>query len=226
MGERRECAVVIMAKAPRPGEVKTRLCPPLSYEEAAELYRCFLLDKVEQLKALHDAAPAIAYSPDNSRTLFEALAPSSFALIPQRDGDLGARLATTIHQLLSAGYPKVMAIDSDTPTLPLAYLQRASALLGEREVDLVLGPSEDGGYYLIGVKNLHRELFEHMNWSTPQVFSETLRRAEAKGLKVACLPTWYDVDRPQELERLKASLRADSGGAARHTKQFFMERGI
>jgi uncharacterized protein len=146
-------------------------------------------------------------------------------LIPQSNGDLGARLATTIHQLLGAGYPKVMAIDSDTPTLTLALLQHAFALLGDREVDLVLGPSEDGGYYLIGVKNLHRELFEHMNWSTSQVFSETLRRAEAKGLKVACLPTWYDVDRPQELERLKASLLSESGPVACHTKQFFMERG-
>jgi uncharacterized protein len=221
----RNCAVVIMAKAPRPGEVKTRLCPPLSYEEAAELYRCFLLDKVEQLKALHAAAPAIAYSPECSRMLFESLAPSSFALIPQGNGDLGARLATTIHQLLIAGYPKVMAIDSDTPTLPLAYLRRASVLLGERKVDVVLGPSEDGGYYLIGVRNLHQELFENMNWSTPEVFSETVRRAEAKGLKVACLPTWYDVDRPEELERLKASLCSDSGQTARHTKQFFTERG-
>jgi rSAM/selenodomain-associated transferase 1 len=211
-----------MAKAPWPGEVKTRLCPLLSYEEAAQLYRCFLLDKIEQLRSLKAIAPAVAYTPDNAKPLFEALVPLGFTLIPQKGPDLGARLSSTLNQLLELGHPRVMAIDSDTPTLPLAYLEGAFSLLREPEIDVVLGPSEDGGYYLIGLRSLQPELFEKMPWSTAHVFSETMRRAQAKGLKVACLPTWHDVDTPEDLKRLKESLHSDSGQEAEHTRRFLM----
>src|SRR5918996_2096661 len=126
MSEKRaECAIAIMAKAPCPREVKTRLCPPLSYEEAAQLYHCFLLDKIEQLKSLKAIAPAVAYTPDDTAPIFEAMVPPSFTLIPQEGPDLGARLSNTLNQLLESGYRRVMAIDSDTPTLPAAYLERA-----------------------------------------------------------------------------------------------------
>ncbi|HEV8342116.1 MAG TPA: TIGR04282 family arsenosugar biosynthesis glycosyltransferase [Candidatus Binatia bacterium] len=223
MNKRPECAIAIMAKAPWPGEVKTRLCPLLSHEEAAQLYRCFLLDKIEQLNSLKAIAPAVAYTPDDARPLFENLVSSGFTLIPQKGPDLGARLSNTLNQLLELGYPQVMAIDSDTPTLPLAYLERAFSLLSEPEIDVVLGPSEDGGYYLIGLRRLHSDLFEKMRWSTAHVFSVTMRRAQAKGLKVACLPTWYDVDTPEDLKRLRESLHSYSGHEAEHTKQFLME---
>ena len=219
-----ECAIAIMAKAPLPGEVKTRLCPPLSYEEAAQLYRCFLLDKIEQLSSLKATAPAVAYTPDDSEPLFEAMVPSSFTLIPQKGADLGARLSNTLNQLLASGYRQVMAIDSDTPTLPATYLEKAVSLLSKPEIDVVLGPSEDGGYYLIGLRTLQPELFEKMRWSTAHVLSETMRRAQAKGLKVACLPTWYDVDTPEDLKRLRESLRSDLGQEAERTRQFLMER--
>ena len=224
MNKKAECAIAIMAKAPLPGEVKTRLCPPLSYEEAAQLYRCFLLDKIEQLNSLKATAPAVAYTPDDTESLFEAMVPSSFILIAQKGQDLGARLSSTLNQLLESGYRGVMAIDSDTPTLPAAYLEKAVSVLSEPEIDVVLGPSEDGGYYLIGLRRLQPELFEEMRWSTPLVFSETLRRAQAKGLKVVCLPAWYDVDTPEDLKRLRESLHSDLGQEARRTRQFLMER--
>lgn len=224
MAEVPDCAVAIMAKGPCPGQVKTRLCPPLSYEEAAHLYRCFLLDNVEQVKTLKEAARAIAYTPEDAKSFFEALASQAFSLIPQRGADLGARLISILDQLLALGYPKVVVIDSDTPTMPVEYLRRALILLREPDIDVVLGPCEDGGYYLIGLRKMHKELFEDMTWSSPQVFLETLQRAEAKGLKVACLPPWYDVDTPEDLQRLKTSLQVEEVASAQYTKRFFIER--
>jgi rSAM/selenodomain-associated transferase 1 len=216
-------AVAIMAKAPRAGAVKTRLCPPLSTADAAQLYRCFLLDKIEQVKALQGVRPAIAYAPPEGKAFFQTLAPG-FILLPQQGHDLGTRLANSFEQLFAMGYAGVLAIDSDTPTLPTAYLQQAISLLTAPEVDVLVGPSEDGGYYLIGLRELHREIFEEMPWSTPQVLPETTRRAEAKGLGLALLPPWFDVDVAGDLERLKGSLARTNGNAARHTRRFFQDR--
>jgi hypothetical protein len=219
----RASAVAIMAKAPRPGEVKTRLSPPLSAGDAAELYRCFLLDKIEQVRTLTTARPAIAYTPPDGRGFFEGVAPD-FLLVPQRGQDLGARLANSLEHLFTLGHTAVFAIDSDTPTLPTAFLERALDLIATPGIDLVLGPSEDGGYYLIGLRALCRELFEDMPWSTAQVVPETFRRAEGKGLKVAALPPWFDIDTPKDLAHLEASLAGAGVNTARHTRRFFMER--
>jgi uncharacterized protein len=216
-------AVAIMAKAPQPGQVKTRLCPPLSHGEAAQLYQCFLLDKIAQLNALPRAAPVISYSPADCRHLFEDLTPSHFMLFPQRGDDLGARILWTFDQLFRQGYTQVMVIDSDTPTLPTAHLEQALMLMARRENDVVLGPTEDGGYYLIGLRQSRRELFEQMPWSTPQVFPETRRRSELYGLTVACTEYWYDVDTPDDLARLRDSLDQIQDGLARHTRQFLRE---
>jgi len=221
----RRHAVTIMAKAPRAGEVKTRLSPPLSARDAAELYRCFLLDKIEQVRTLTAASPAIAYTPPDGRGFFEGVAPD-FLLVPQRGPDLGARLANSFEHLFTLGHAAVFAIDSDTPTLPTPFLEQALDLIATPGIDLVLGPSEDGGYYLIGLRALYRELFEDMPWSTAQVVPETFRRAEGKGLKVAALPLWFDIDTPKDLKQLAASLAGPGGNAARHTRRFFMERTI
>ncbi|MBI3016203.1 MAG: TIGR04282 family arsenosugar biosynthesis glycosyltransferase [Candidatus Tectomicrobia bacterium] len=218
-----DAAVAMMAKVPRPGEVKTRLCPTYSYEEAAELYRCFLLDKIEQVKGLEDAVPVIVYTPENTKDFFESLAGTGFTFIPQQGSDLGERLAGAFKRLFALGYRRVIVIDTDTPTLPLHYLQGALGLLCEPEVDVVLGPSEDGGYYLIGLCQLYRELFDGMVRSTAHVLSETIGRARAKGLKVACLSSWFDVDTPEDLQRLKASLRSDEAAGPQHTKRFLLE---
>jgi uncharacterized protein len=217
-------AVAIMAKQPQPGAVKTRLCPPLSAQAAAGLYQAFLLDKIAQVGALKAASPVIAYTPDTAHRFFAAVAPH-FLLIPQQGADLGARLANTFAHLFSAGYTGVLAIDSDTPTLPTAFLQQAIERLALPQHDIVLGPSEDGGYYLIGLRALHRELFEDMPWSTAAVIRETKRRAAAKGLTVTDLPTWFDIDTPEELARLRASLLQSTVGAPYHTRQFFLEGG-
>jgi rSAM/selenodomain-associated transferase 1 len=212
-----------MAKMPQAGAVKTRLCPPLIPAEAAELYRCFLLDKITQVRALRAVSPVIAYTPSAGQNYFEVLAPG-FVLISQQGADLGARLANCFAHLFEAGYAGVLAIDSDTPTLPTDFLRQAIDLIATPQTDVVLGPSDDGGYYLIGLRQLHRELFEKMAWSTAQVLPETIRRAETKGLKVVCLPTWFDVDTPAEFERLRAALMRQEGDIPHYTQRFFMER--
>jgi len=216
-------AVAIMAKAPLPGEVKTRLCPPLSLGAAAQLYQCFLLDKIAQVNDLQRATPVVSYSPSDSRSIFEALVPVHFLLIPQRGDDLGARILWTFEQLFGQGYTQVLVIDSDTPTLPVAYLDRALMLIAEGENDVVLGPTEDGGYYLIGLRQSYPALFERMPWSTPEVFTETRRRSAQFGLTVTCTEYWYDVDTPDDLTRLEASLAQMQNGWARHTRQFLRE---
>jgi uncharacterized protein len=216
-------AVAIMAKAPQPGQVKTRLCPPLTQRAAAEFYRCLLVDKIAQVNALPRTAPAVSYSPADAKSLFEDLTPPHFMLLPQRGDDLGARLLCTFEQLFGQGYTQAIIIDSDTPTLPTAYLEQALRLIAARENDVVLGPTEDGGYYLIGLRQAYRELFDRMPWSTSQVLPETRRRSEQYGLTVACTEGWYDVDTPEDLVRLRNSLHQIEDGLARHTRQFLQE---
>jgi uncharacterized protein len=215
-------ALCIMAKAPEPGQVKTRLCPPLSFDEAAALYRCFLMDKIAQVRDVPAAEPVLAYVPEGAAGLFEALAPG-FTLLPQQGGDLTSRLVSVLERLFEAGYDAAIVTDSDTPTLPTGLLERAVTLLASGEHDLVMGPSEDGGYYLIGLRRVHRELFEAMPWSTSVVLEETLRRARALGLSAACLAGWYDVDTGADLERLVAELEAGGDGGPRHTRRLLLD---
>lgn len=220
-GEMTRTAVAIMAKAPRAGDVKTRLCPPLSAQEAADLYRCFLLDKIEQVRGLTAVTPAIAYTPPEGRVLFEAWAPD-FVLLPQRGADLGERLANTFAALFSAGYTTALLVDSDTPTLPPAFL--AQAVDATTTADVVLGPTEDGGYYLIGLRKLYLELFAAMSWSTPQVLADTVQRARNLRLTVTTTSSWFDIDTPDDLARLRSSLATTPPHPARHTRCFLTER--
>ncbi len=214
-------AVVIMAKVPYPGQVKTRLCPPLSSWQAASLARAFVFDKIAQVRTLTGARAALAYSPASGDDFFGDVAPD-FTLIAQQGPDLSARLIHVVDYFLSLGDAGVLAIDSDTPTLPTAYLQQAIMLMADPAVDVVLGPSEDGGYYLIGMRTLQRTLFEDMPWSTAEVTPETLRRASVLGLNVAQVPPWFDVDTPADLARLKTALSVCDSAAPQHTRQVLL----
>jgi hypothetical protein len=216
-------ALCIMAKAPEPGRVKTRLCPPLSPADAAELYRCFLLDKIAQARGVAGAERVLAYAPAQAAVVFEALAPG-FTLLAQRGADLTARLVAVCAELFRSGCDAAILIDSDTPTLPTERLDRAVAVMSDGGHDLVFGPSEDGGYYLIGLRRPHPELFEGMRWSTPTVLEETLRRAHALGLSSTRLSAWYDVDTAADLVRLQAEIAVESDGGPRHTRRFLLER--
>jgi hypothetical protein len=142
-------------------------------------------------------------------------------LLPQQGDDLTARLLSMFATLFGLGYTGVIATDSDSPTLPLQFLQQAVDLLANPEVDVVLGPSADGGYYLIGLRQVYPVLFEDMPWSTSVVCAETLRRAESAGLRVVCLPSWFDIDTAADLERLRQQMAEMGEAAPRYTRQFF-----
>jgi rSAM/selenodomain-associated transferase 1 len=208
-------AVAVMARAPGFGPVKSRLHPVLGPEGATDLYRCFLLDRLDAVAALGGVAPVLAFTPPEAGESLAAVAPPGFRLLPQRGDDLGERLDNLLTDLLGAGHPGAMAIDSDSPTLPMAYVADAAARLGEGRADVVVGPCEDGGYYLVGLRAPQPSLFEHMPWSTDRVLALTVARARGRGLRTHVLPPWFDVDTPEDLGRLRAEMAAAGGGPAR-----------
>ncbi len=216
-------ALIVMAKEPKVGNTKTRLSPPLSKEEANGLYRCFLMDTFELMKQVEDAQPVVAHWPAGAEHVFRALAPDGFRFAPQEGTDLGERLEHALARCLKDGYQQVVAVDSDSPTLPLSYLREAFSALDDTEVDVALGPCDDGGYYLIGMKSPHPLLFQGMEMSTPTVAADTLKRGKQSGLRVLCLPTWYDVDTAQDLERLITELGSHGEEGARCTRRFLSE---
>ena len=207
-------AVVVFAKAPRAGAVKTRLCPPLSPAAAARLSRCFLLDALDRVQALSGVTPAVAYAPRSARPFFAAARPGMM-LVPQGGGDLGARMARVVERLLGRGFAAVLVLGTDSPTLPRAHLRAAVRLLGRADADGVIGPSEDGGYYLIGLRAPCPALFTGVAWGTSRVLAQTLARARRAGRRLRLLPRWYDVDTLADLRRLAAELRRPRGPAPR-----------
>src|SRR5262249_3940659 len=178
----KEVAVANMGKAPPPGTGETRPCPPLPAAEAAAPYRGFLLGKNAAGGGPLDTRPAAGHPPGDARPELHGVAPGC-AFVALGRPDLGARLHATLAGLLAAGHAGAIAVDSDTPTLPSGFLQQAVDCLSRPGPDVVLGPTEDGGYYLIGIRAPHRELFETMPWSTSDVLEITRRRADAAGLR-------------------------------------------
>ncbi|CAN5435035.1 TIGR04282 family arsenosugar biosynthesis glycosyltransferase [soil metagenome] len=192
-----------MTKAPRAGQVKTRLIPLLTPEEAAALNVCFLRDLSAAIADAGWPGQGVAcYTPVGAEEIYASILPSKFLLMAQRDGPFGQRLAGALEDLLAAGFGSVCLINSDSPTVPAANFAQAALWLAEAEDTLVLGPSDDGGYYLIGMKRLHRRIFEEIDWSTDRVLKQTLARAAEIGLAVQLLPLGYDVDESATLHRL------------------------
>jgi rSAM/selenodomain-associated transferase 1 len=203
------CALAVMAKAPRPGKVKTRLAPPLTRDESAAINICFLRDTTNNIAAVASAGRAagvISYTPAGDEALFDDLLPAGFALVPQRGDDFGERLLASAEDLFACGYGGVCLIDSDSPTVPAAAFEQAVAELQRPGDRVVLGPSQDGGYYLIGLKRAHEELFSNITWSTSTVFAETVAAARDAKIEVVELPLWYDVDDRATLEMLAEEL--------------------
>ena len=219
------CALAVMAKAPRPGKVKTRLSPPLTPEQAAVLNICFLRDTTENIQEVTEAgnsAGIVVYTPVGDEAAFDSVLPPAFRLLGQRGDGFGERLLHACEDLFACGFGAVCLIDSDSPTMPQEALSQAVSSLGRTGDRVVLGGSDDGGYYLIGMKRLHPRLFEQIDWSTERVFQQTLDRAREIGLDAELLPTWYDVDDGATLERLRRELRGEecAGYDARHTRTY------
>jgi rSAM/selenodomain-associated transferase 1 len=195
--------LLTVAKRPEPGRAKTRLHDGFTPEEAAMIYHSLLLDTFRLMAQVSGVRPVVAFTPDDADGFFRALVPPHFDLLAQRGRDLGERLPNALgHFLDGPGAQRAVIMNSDGPTLPVAYLEQAFDALGK--ADVVLGPGTDGGYYLIGMSRLHRGLFEKITWSTDLVVGETLARARSLGLSVHLLPTWYDVDVAADLRRILA----------------------
>jgi uncharacterized protein len=208
------CGIAFMAKASAPGRAKTRLVPPLTFEEAAVLNTAFLQDVADNvLIAAGDAechggiAGYAAYGPPGSEDFFRRTLPGAIGLIEAWRQNFGDCLLHTIEEIFARGHASAVVLNSDSPTLPTAYLVETAAALARPGDRAVLGPSSDGGYYLLGLKAAHRRLFEDIAWSTERVAEQTLERAREIGLDVYRLPVWYDVDDLESLRRLHAELR-------------------
>jgi len=205
-------ALVIMFKVPEPGAVKTRLVPPLSYDEACGLYECFLKDIFEKVTRLKGVSLYAAFTPEWAVEKAASIVPPGIEPFAQEGGDLGERMYNAFLSLFEKGHRKVSLIGSDCPDIPVEFLQESFALLDGARV--VLGPATDGGYYLIAMNELVVAPFVNMRWSNSSVFDETVKRLNEKSVGYALLGPWHDIDRAQDLPLLKDS------NAAPHSHEF------
>ncbi len=199
-------ALVTFAKAPIPGQVKTRLCPPLTPDEAATLHGSFVLDQLERTKAATARFKLpldryLACAPSSTQVFFKIMEErQGVKLIDQIGDDVGERMAHVFETLFARGYKSVVMVGTDVPTLPLGQYKHAYTLLESH--DLVLGPALDGGYYLIGLNRSWPDLFTGIPWSTEHVLTLTQEKARRLGLKVALTEPWRDVDTIGDLTAL------------------------
>jgi rSAM/selenodomain-associated transferase 1 len=229
-----KCALTVMAKAPRPGRVKTRLSPPLTSEQASALNICFLRDtagNIADVAAGGGASGLISYTPAGDEALFDGLLPPGFSLIAQRGDGFGERLLGAAEDILAYGFGSVCLIDSDSPTLPASALRHAVDALSLPGDRIVLGGSNDGGYYLIGLKAPHPAPFADIRWSTSTVYAETVAAIARAGIELVELPLWYDVDDAATLNLLHneliegtpPSFAKESGYPALHSRAYLLE---
>lgn len=215
-------SLLIMAKVPTPGASKTRLIPAVGPERAAELSNCFLQDAIElgrsAAEQIAGLAVSVAGSPPGQEDFFRALAPD-LGHVDQHGDDLSQRLDYVLADRIMAGHHQVVSMNSDSPNLPVSYLVDAFERLDDPSVDVVFGPADDGGYYLIGCSEHHPALVRDVTMSTPTVLADSLVVADRLGLRVALLDSWYDVDEPADFERLRSDV-AQGVPCGRHTLQF------
>lgn len=198
--------LALFAKAPIPGQVKTRLVPRLSPEQAAELYEAMLLDILDQHARSAEADLALWYAPAESSGWFRARAPAPYRLLPQAGPDLARRMAHLFRFHASEGYERIVLRGTDSPTLPPARVLEAFAAL--ERADLVLCPDRDGGYNLIGLRGPADALFD-LELSQASVLEQTLSRARAAQLRFELLEPHYDVDVPADVLRLRRDVLSD-----------------
>ena len=210
-------ALGLFARAPIPGQVKTRLAPALTPEGTTALYRCFLLDTVGLAMMVRSWETIIFYTPAKARRVLRDMVKEPLELISQSRGDLGERMSQAFQELFARGHRLAVILGGDLPTLPLGRLRAAFSALEQRPV--VLGPSLDGGYYLIGLQAPQPELFEGVAWGTPQVLEQTVDRLNRLGLEAECLEPWYDVDTADDLHFLVSHLRLLMASGSRELPQ-------
>ena len=196
-------ALAVMAKAPVAGQVKTRLLPALTAQDAAALSSALLLDQLNHVHGLGMADFYLAYAPDSARLLMERLAPSGFHLFAQQGEDLGARMQSVFARLFAAGYKQIVLIGADLAPVPRNFFEEAYDFLAATGQRVVLGPSRDGGYYLVGCNRLTPEIFQGMTWSHSEVLAQTQVKLSSLKIDYRLLPTWLDIDTPEDMRDLQ-----------------------
>jgi rSAM/selenodomain-associated transferase 1 len=199
-------SLIIFAKSPIPGKVKTRLTPHITPTEAAELYKAFITDIVCNTHKLKCERVTIAYTPSNAEATFHSMCGQSVDYLPQKGYNLGERMKNAFRHSFDKGSKRTVIIGTDSPTLPSSYIREAFDAL--KEVPITIGPTFDGGYYLIGLSEQNYTIFDDIDWSTSKVFGQTLARIQTMNKQLYVLPPWYDVDTPDNLEFLRSHIRA------------------
>lgn len=217
--------VIVMVKAPRAGMVKTRLVPPLSENEAAAFAACLAQDTVANAQLIvRDVL--LAYSPADARHDLEALLPANLRWFEQQGDDLGKRLDSVAAHAFSLGFSPFIFVGADSPTLPTSFITEAVDSLITGAAEIVMGPTEDGGYYLLGLNEPAPGLFDNVDWSTDSAYQQTAANAAKLNLRLHALRGWYDIDTPLDLTRLRAELVSDQQAQrlAPNTYRWVLER--
>ncbi|MGR3293226.1 MAG: TIGR04282 family arsenosugar biosynthesis glycosyltransferase [Candidatus Scalindua sp.] len=199
-------SLIIFAKSPIPGKVKTRLTPHITPTEAAELYKVFIADTMSTARKLKCERVTIAYTPSNAEATFHSICGQSVNYLPQKGGNLGERMENAFKHSFDNGSKRTVIIGTDSPTLPLSCIQKAFDAL--KKVPVTIGPTFDGGYYLIGLSEQNDTIFDGIDWSTSRVFGQTLARIQAANKQLYVLPPWYDIDTSDNLEFLRSHIRS------------------
>jgi len=216
-------ALLIFAKQPLPGKVKTRLSPPLSLQEAADIYRCMLSDTLAKVADLPGAESFLFFEPASGALDFFRNAFPGIRIFPQEGDALGERLMKAFEKVFALGFRSVAAIGTDSPDLPLSHLEESFRLLEEGGADVVFGPAADGGYYLVALGTFCPGLFHDIPWSTNRVLEKSNEAAAAFGLQVMTLPVWHDLDTVEDLKRFLVSGSPEN---APRTFRFLQEKRV
>jgi rSAM/selenodomain-associated transferase 1 len=216
-------ALLIFAKQPLPGKVKTRLSPPFSPQEAADIYRCMLSDTLAKVAGLPGVEIFLFFEPSCGAVDFFRENFPGIKIFPQQGEGLGERLKKAFEMVFGLGFESVAAIGTDSPDLPLLHLQEPFRLLQDEGADVVFGPAVDGGYYLVALGRSCPGLFRDIPWSTSRVLEESLEAASSLGLQVKSLPVWHDMDTVEDLKRFLAAGNPDY---APRTLSFLREIGF
>ena len=220
----RKDALILMAKAPVPGQVKTRLCPPFTKAGAAALYRCLLEDTAEELARFPRLRLYLFYSPPDSGRPFRREPFSGFETIPQSGGDLGERMAAAFGAVFARGAARAVLVGADCPALSARLVAAAFRELAS-SAGAVYGPTDDGGFYLVALSAPAPSLFHGVTWGTDRVLSEVTRRSREAGIPYSLLPSRFDIDTADDVASLLRWVRGHSFPACPRTRRWLTSRG-
>ncbi len=216
-------ALILMAKAPLPGQVKTRLCPPFTHRGAAALYACLLEDTATEMTKVKRVHRFLFYSPPGSGKLFRRDPFSRFEARPQSGGDLGERMAVALKTAFTLGFARTVLVGADCPDLSATLVRSAFRELAS-SAGAVFGPSDDGGFYLIALSSPAPSLFRGVHWGTGTVLSEVSRRCREAGIPYSLLPVGFDIDTAEDVASFARRARSRSSPACPRTRLWLTSR--